>query len=771
MKKDFFKFKKEDLKFKKENLKKIVILTLLLAAILFIIAMPIKKFINRTQEGKLYSVRNYSHLTRILKTKDRYDDDFLPELIYGIFGFVPPYIPYTYKSMGTGIYEDIAIPQTNSATSVPRPSSIGLEGPSSTIDRGSSSSDYSKTNVQIENIDEADIIKTDGKYVYSISEDYIVISDVLDKENPKVLHKLKSPSSTYPVDLLINENKLVVFSTDIARGSYNSSMSIIQVFDLSDINFPRKIKTLELNAEYNTSRMIDNNIYIFSKKRLLNENQMALFNEYKEDYVTKTINYDNVKYVKSNLTDVATTFISLNLDDVTSDVNISSYLVDLDTAYISFDSIYLLNDDYGYSTDDSYFQRIKGVFGLKGLLTDLIDNFLDDYMDFSFNDGRYTGITKYSFAKDKENIKFENQAKVKGRILNQYSLDEKDGNLRIALKDNEGTRIKVLNDKLKEIGDTGAVAAGEDNKSVRFDGDRAYFVTYKVVDPLFVIDLSIADKPRIVGELEIPGFSNYLHPYDENHIIGIGMATSEQVVRDVFGRPIRENITFNGMKMTMFDISDLKNPREKDVIYFGDRSTDSPINKNAKALLYSKEKNLIAIPVNNMSGIPSIFHDRNIDDLYLERINSKEIIINEAVKEGYIVFELTVDGFKYKGIVTHEEFSSTNSGNSNNSSNIRNPLRGLYIDDFLITVSNRLLKINKLDTLDFVSNVDIFRKELREEEVGNTFIPVKKTKVEEKQDLNNNYSEIDNDLDNEELEEELSEEERRVLNTVMPESI
>ena len=135
--------------------------------------------------------------------------------------------------------------------------------------------------------------------------------------------------------------------------------------------------------------------------------------------------------------------------------------------------------------------------------------------------------------------------------------------------------------------------------ATRFMGDKAYLVTYRNTDPLFVIDLKDETNPKVLGELHIPGYSSYLHPYDENHLIGIGMETEETVNRDAYGKVISTSAIVTGMKMSLFDVSDVTNPKEISKTVIGDRYTLSSVLTNPKALLFSKEKELLAIPVNN----------------------------------------------------------------------------------------------------------------------------------------------------------------------------
>ena len=264
----------------------------------------------------------------------------------------------------------------------------------------------------------------------------------------------------------------------------------------------------------------------------------------------------------------------------------------------------------------------------------------------------------------------------------------------------EGSRIVIFNDEMKKIGETEKLAEGEKMYSSRFLGDRAYLVTYKTIDPLFVIDLSNPENPQVLGELKIPGYSTYLHPYDENHLIGIGMQTEEKVNRNSSGRVISTTATITGMKMALFDVTDVNNPIQISDTIIGDRRTTSAILTNHKALLFSKEKELLAIPVNNYT---EDFEIESSSDEYESIVNSYTNYKKEYVSEGYFVYNINLtDGFTLKGTITHEKTKSKYS--YYNTSRL---LRGLYIDDNLYTVSEDYIKVNSLDDLQEISQLKI----------------------------------------------------------------
>lgn len=561
--------------------------------------------------------------------------------------------------------------------------------------KGSSSKDYSTTNIQVENVDEADITKTDGDYIYSISESNVIITDVRNPENIQLAATIKSYGSA-PEDLILYNDKLVVIYTDASSSSiYNSSLdnTIVKVFDISDRTKPRVLKSYTLYEPYYTSRCINNNLYVISSGPLRTEGDSILTN-YTENSEIKEISLNNIKYFTDIETRKQTLISKVDLSDTNKDISLNSYLIDISNSYVSENAIYLLNEDY----DGSGTPPVSSLFSLKGAF----GPFLYDEDDEGY--GYYTEIYKFDILED-GSIDYSNKAKVKGKTINQYSVDEYNNNLRIALYDDNGSRVVIFDNNLKQVGKSNYVAKGERMYSSRFMGNKLYFVTFKTIDPLFVLDLSNPTSPKVLGELKIPGYSTYLHPYDENHLIGIGMETEEFVRRDSNGRVISTFGSIIGMKMALFDVSDVSNPIELSNVVIGDRRTTSAILTNPKALLFSKERQLIAIPVNNYSEDFSISSSDNTSSV----ISSYTSYNRPYVSEGYFVYNINIDdGFNLKGIITHENNKST----SNYSYSYSNSklLRGLYIEDNLFTVSETAVKVNRLDNLEEISKLQIINK-------------------------------------------------------------
>ena len=568
--------------------------------------------------------------------------------------------------------------------------SIGIDSASSTESSSSSSNtkDYSTTNIQVENVDEADIVKTDGDYIYSISEDNVIITDVKDPKQPKVVATIQSEDDDIPEDIILYKDKLVVISTkgnQTQRYYYNNRMNtVVKIYNITSREKPVLTKSYEMYEPYYTSRCIDNVLYVISSGNLRKEDDKIVVG-YNEDNMEKEMSIDKIKYLKDVKTTKQTLISTVDLNNETADIKLDSYLMNISNAYVSENAIYLLNQKYN---NDSKIP-IKLLFGFKGVFG------LEDYYEMDSESGYYTEIYKFDI---KENVEYKAKTKVKGKTINQYSLDEKDNHLRIALYDNDGSRVAIFDEDLKQIGISDNVAKGEKMYSSRFIGDKVYFVTYKTMDPLFVMDLSNETKPKVLGKLKIPGYSTYLHPYDENHIIGIGMETKEIINRNSNGKVISTTAKVVGMKMALFDVSNVNSPVQISSVVIGDSRTTSAILTNPKALLFSKEKSLIAIPVNNYS-----------QDFEVTSSNNYETMINNYTKygkpynaEGYFVYNINVqDGFKLKGVITHEK---TNATYYYSNSKL---LRGLYIDNNLYTVSETMIKVNELDSLKAVGELKL----------------------------------------------------------------
>ncbi|MDD3858534.1 MAG: beta-propeller domain-containing protein, partial [Methanoculleus sp.] len=284
----------------------------------------------------------------------------------------------------------------------------------------------------------------------------------------------------------------------------------------------------------------------------------------------------------------------------------------------------------------------------------------------------------HRFAIERGTIDYRAMGEVPGHLLNQFSLDEYGENLRVATTVEDWTRegsvqynnVYVLNPAMKTIGTLEHIAPDERIYAARFAGDRLYLVTFKQVDPLFVIDLSDPEHPGILGELKIPGYSDYLHPYGPDHVIGIGKETSE----NQWG-----GVSVAGLKVALFDVSDVNNPVLVDNVVIGEAGTDSLALRDHKAFLFIEEKGLLVLPVSEIVRV------ENPASKYPGSYST-------ATWQGAYVYQVSpASGFSLKGKVTHAEKGSPYTWNAPDAVE-----RSLFMDETLYTVSKRSIIITDL---------------------------------------------------------------------------
>ena len=656
------------------------LLWLTITAIIIVLLCAFLGF--RDDKNELKSIKSKSELMKIYEGNS-YEDNYLVRALTMPFS--------AFYGIGSRRYYsyDLAINSMTKGGIVPQTVDLAESTTDTTSYGSTSSKDYSTTNIQVENVDEADITKTDGEYIYSISGSQVIITDVRDEKNVKIASKISISEDDYiPDDLILYGNKLVVISTYYMY--YNNSNTMVSIYDLTNKEKPVLKEEFKLYEDYYTSRCINGKLLIIASGTLRKEND-EIITYYEENNVQKDIGLSNIKYLKDLKSRNQTIIASYDLNNV-ENVKINSYLFDVTNAYISENNMYLLEEKY----DGRDNPEPKDLFGLGGII-----GFINKAYDYDYSYDRNTHIYKFNINED-GTIKYDCNTKVRGTTINQFSLDEYKENLRVGLYTYDGSRVAVFDKKLHLLGETSYLSKGERMYSTRFMGEKAYMVTYKNTDPLYVIDLSNPTQPTVLGKLKIPGYSTYLHPYDETHLIGIGMQTEERVYRDSSGKVTTTTAVITGMKMALFDVSDVNNPIQISETLIGDSRATSAILTNHKALLFSKDKGIIAIPVNNYTEDVEISSDStDISSM----VNSYTNYNKNYVSEGYFVYNINLtDGFKLKGTITHDKKTTTKYYTYRNTSKL---LRGLWIDNNLYTVSEDMLKINDLDTLKEIDSLEI----------------------------------------------------------------
>ncbi|MEI6237687.1 MAG: beta-propeller domain-containing protein, partial [Candidatus Saccharibacteria bacterium] len=322
-------------------------------------------------------------------------------------------------------------------------------------------------------------------------------------------------------------------------------------------------------------------------------------------------------------------------------------------------------------------------------------------------DGEYNADTQlHKFNLKDDSSQYQTSANISGTLLNQYSMDEYKGNFRVAATKGSVTdtntkstnHIYVLDKDMKQIGSLDDLAPGEEIYSSRFVNDRVYLVTFKKVDPFFVIDLKDPTKPAVLGYLKIPGYSDYLHPYDENHIIGVGKEAIDASSQQISSRSL-DFAWYQGLKMAIFDVTDVKAPKEMHKVVIGDRGTESPVLDDPKAFLFNKDKNLLVLPV-------SLYE---LTDAQKKSTKTTTNTYGKFTYQGAYVYNIDLTkGFTLKGRVTHASATPAKTlDHYDDSAYATEVRRTLYIGDNLYTISDSKIMANTLSNLDKTAEINL----------------------------------------------------------------
>jgi len=588
---------------------------------------------------------------------------------------IQPIIQPTYSPLGTfASYNELESFLRNNMDRAKTFSSdtqfLGLRGARTTLeaslaDNMKAAPAYSSTNIQVAGVDEADIVKTDGNYLYVVSGNNIYIISA-DPYSATFIEKI-TLNETYNLEIYINANKLAVLGnryqypdykmmplTDMIYPYVYTEEVVVKVYDLTDVTNPVLTRDIKINGTLAGSRMIGNYIYTSIVQPAIrptwyaepepvgNETSLAIMlPQITTDGTTKEIQPTEIRYV--NVTDVSyyfTTVLAVNILNDAQEPTHETFLASTSSQmYVSQDNMYLTvaNMNWWMMRTDTSEVREETLI--------------------------------YRVRLDQERVLFEAQGAVPGYILNQFSMDEYNGYFRVATtigwSELSTNNLYVLNMTLGIIGKLEGLAPSERIYSSRFMGNRAYLVTFRQVDPFFVIDLSNPTAPEVLGYLKIPGFSGYLHPYDETHVIGIGKQDTN-------------------VKLSLFDVTDVTAPTEAVPPYIVNAQwSDTTVLSDHKTFLFDKSKQLLALPI-------SINEAMWLEGTYY----------GMGYWQGEYVFTTSLtNGFTLKGNVTHQE---TSVEQWNSSYWIK---RALYIEDVLYTVSDKKVKMNSLTDLSLLREV------------------------------------------------------------------
>ena len=547
----------------------------------------------------------------------------------------------------------------------PTENAAATEAPAAAADGAKSDAaepEYSGTNVQTEGVDEGDVVKTDGKYLYILRDGNLILASAAGKDT-RVLSTTELRASNdngdgwmsrEPSELYIAGNTVAVLSSCYesginSRGYWDyRQYTAVDLYDVSDPAHPKKTAGLGQDGYVMGSRLKDGTLYLVTNYDVIEYDEKdpgtyvpSLYRDGKADVLPAGCVWICPEVTSTRY--VVVSSYDLKTGEVT---DTQSVLGGGNTLYMSHNNIYVAN---------SYYKETAGVPRTEGVytVTEYRNEMVTDLIRFDLSDGLSVAAS----------------GRVPGNLESQFSMDEYQGHLRLATtsqhygytvytdekmgftnykwdeEEDQTNGLYILNGDLAVVGSVTSLAPGEQIYSVRFDGDIAYFCTFRTMDPLFAVDVSDPAAPKVLSALKISGFSEYLHPWAEGLLFGAGYEADETSGRR------------GTLKLVMFDTSDKADVTAKTV-----EVTDlnySEALDNHHAFLISREKNLIAFPA---------------DDLYV-------IYGYDKARGFYPQAKLELDGWSWD-------------------------TRGLYVDDMLYVVGEDTISVISLDGFQLVKTVE-----------------------------------------------------------------
>lgn len=417
--------------------------------------------------------------------------------------------------------------------------------------------DYSDTNVRQEGVDEADIAKTDGRYLYTLRDNGRAVAIVDTKDGLREAGQLELEDDHTIHEFYVKNGKLVLvgdtYQEKKTEGGWYSSISntFAVTYDVSDPAKPKKEGEATQSGAYSSSRMSDGYLYLFSQYFV--DSGSGIMPEDRSSYIPMIngglLPETDIYLPVTKRAHTYEVISSVDLENPGEMKESKAIFTDGGNLYVSRKNIYWY-EDHSWNTGDTTIRRI------------------------SYRDGKLTA---------------EASGTVDGYIHDSFCIDEYQGYLRVITTENDINNVYVLDEDLEVTGTIEGLAEDERVYSARLLGDIGYFVTYRGTDPLFSVDFSDPKHPEIIGELKIPGFSEYLHFYGEDLLLGIGMDVDE------------DGFATNGVKLSMFDISDHTDVKEVRK-YVMDNVYSADVLYDYKAALIDREKNIIGFSADSGNG-------------------------------------------------------------------------------------------------------------------------------------------------------------------------
>lgn len=573
-----------------------------------------------------------------------------------------------------------------------------MEDAASDDANGAGGRDYSTTNIQEEGVDESDIIKNNGEYIYMLSGDSIHVLKATPPESmAEVAVIAVEPGGA---SMYLRDNKLIVLSqtyaywhggwgmddgvavdaaastsTAIAIGPgvpwQDRSTAAVAILDVTDPANPAPVKVFRFEGSVVSSRLIEGKLHlVLSAQPALPANltpaalEAMTIEEWVPDVQVVSsdgsavegdvVGWEGALRPETPNGYAMTVVATIDVDNPDAELKTTAVTANVGTIYASTEALYLTDTQYSWDQSASYTN---------------------------------TMLHKLAFTQD--GTDYVASGLVPGRPLSQYSMGEHEGYLRIATTNEEFTAqtadissgvyvLGVNGAALEIVGEVEGIAPGEQIYAARFMGDRGFLVTFKRIDPLFTMDLSDPANPAVVGELKVPGYSDHIQFLDDNHLLTIGRETEDS----------GSFAWVQGVLLTIFDITDMANPKVLEIgdtparVEIGGRGTYSEANSDPKAFNYFAAKDALAFPI----------------DLYDGDTTGAEY--GQHSFTGLYVYRVTVEnGFEFLGRIASTEGATQNGCYQG----YYGRTRGVFIGDYVYSVTESGAKAALLDSVSTVA--------------------------------------------------------------------
>ena len=455
------------------------------------------------------------------------------------------------------------------------------------------SGSYSDTNVRTEGIGEADIVKTDGENIYLVNGETVEIVDITSDEMEH-LAQIEMDEDCYVTELYAADERLLILYTreeyDDGKTGYDGTYrqyTCTDVYDISDPADPEKISTLSQSGYYNTMRVKDGYVYVLSDYSLPYDISRPEPRTYIPEVQGEIMPVSDIYMPQRKMGNDYTVITAFSLDDPKEKTDSKAVFGTAGECYVSTENIYVTESYYNNNDANVTQTSIRRIAYEDGVLTGTAQTKVDGILNDSFSIDEYDGYLRMVTTVTSVN---EAEGSFLTVLADIFRREETETEVRNV----DTNSLYILDSDLNVTGEIRDLAPDERVYSARLMGDIGYFVTFRETDPLFSADLSDPHNPKIIGELKIPGFSEYLHPYGEGKLLGIGMDVDE------------ETVATEGVKLSMFDISDPSDVKEENK-YIMEEMYGTDAGYDYKAVFADVEKNLFGFLAYGDSSVYTVF--------------------------------------------------------------------------------------------------------------------------------------------------------------------